>query len=142
MDATKQIEVDNAMLVYWGDGKAALGGNATAAVSAAVLKAGAAALDIPLYEHIGGARAYTLPVPGVICMGGSDRYSPNTRSGGKPSYAFMAYNFPTFSEASYAVGRCRGVGRRAQQAVPRAQMGAPTFPLAAGMVKHAVNCGI
>jgi len=102
MDATKQIEVDNAMLAYKGDGKAALGGNATAAVSAAVLKAGAAALDIPLYEHIGGARAYTLPVPGVICMGGSDRYSPNTRSGGKPSYSFMAYNFPTFSEASYA----------------------------------------
>ena len=55
MDASKQIEVDDAMLAYQGDGKAVLGGNATAAVSAAVLKAGAAALGIPLYEHIGGA---------------------------------------------------------------------------------------
>jgi enolase len=103
MDATKQIEVDNAMLAYGGgEGKAVLGGNATAAVSAAVLKAGAAALGMPLYEHVGGAYAYTLPVPGVGCLVGSDRYAPNTRSGGKPSYSFMAYGFGTFSEASYA----------------------------------------
>jgi enolase len=102
LDAAKQIEVDDAMLAYQGDGKAVLGGNATAAVSAAVLKAGAAALGIPLYEHIGGARAYTLPVPGVVSLVGSDRYAPNTRSGGKPSHSFMAYGFDTFSEASYA----------------------------------------
>ena len=102
LDASKQIEVDNAMLQYQGDGKAILGGNATAAVSAAVLKAGAAALGVPLYEHIGGAMAYTLPVPGASAFGGSDRYAPNTRSDVKPSYAFMAYDFPTFSEASYA----------------------------------------
>jgi len=102
MDASKQIEVDHAMLTYQGNGKAVLGGNATGAVSAAVLKAGAAALGIPLYQHIGGARAYTLPVPGVVCLVGSDRYSNNTRSGGKPSYAFMAYGFDTFSDASYA----------------------------------------
>jgi enolase len=102
MDATKQLALDNAMLAYEGNGKAVLGGNATAAVSAAALKAGAAALGIPLYEHIGGARAFTLPVPGVICLVGSDRYAPNTRSGGKPSYSFMAYDFPTFTEASYA----------------------------------------
>src|SRR5690349_8077264 len=36
MDATKQIQVDAAMLAHQGNGKAALGGNATAAVSAAV----------------------------------------------------------------------------------------------------------
>jgi enolase len=102
MDASKQIEIDNAMLSYQGNGKAVFGGNATAAVSAAVLKAGARALGIPLYEHIGGARAYTLPVPGAGAFGGSNRYAPNTRSGGKPSYSFMAYDFPTFSEASYA----------------------------------------
>ncbi len=102
MDASKQIEVDGAMLAYEGNGKAVLGGNATAAVSAAVLKAGAAALGLPLYQHIGGTRAYTLPVPGTICLVGSERYVPNTRSGGKPSYSFMAYGFSTFSEASYA----------------------------------------
>ena len=102
MDASQQIEIDNAMLSYQGDGKAVFGGNATAAVSAAVLKAGAAALGIPLYEHIGGARAYTLPVCGAGAFVGSDRYAPNTRSGGKPSYSFMAFDFGTFAEASYA----------------------------------------
>ncbi|MGI5915111.1 MAG: phosphopyruvate hydratase [Anaerolineae bacterium] len=103
MDAARQVEVDHAMLNIGGpDAKARLGGNATAAVSAAVLKAGAAALDVPLYQHIGGVTAFTLPVPGVICLVGSDRYGSGARSGGKPSYSFMAYGFDTFSDASYA----------------------------------------
>ena len=108
MDAAKQLEVDEAMLNIGGPGagqptaKVRLGGNATAAVSAAVLKAGAAALGIPLYQHIGGVTAFTLPVPGVIALVGSDRYGGGTRSGGKPSYSFMAYGFDTFAEASYA----------------------------------------
>lgn len=103
MDASRQLEVDHAMLNLGGpDAKLRLGGNATAAVSAAVLKAGAAGLDIPLYQHIGGVNAFTLPVPGTICLVGSDRYGSGARSGGKPSYSFMAYNFDTFSDASYA----------------------------------------
>ena len=101
MDASKQIEVDGVMLDI---GKNILGGNATGAVSAAVLKAGAAALGIPLYQHIGGANAYTLPVPGAICMSGSNRYGGGLgKSGGKPTMSFMAYDFPSFSEASYAL---------------------------------------
>ncbi len=103
LDATRQLQVDEAMLNIGGPGaKARLGGNATAAVSAAVLKAGAAALGIPLYQHIGGTTAFTLPVPGVIVLVGSDRYGGGARSGGKPSYALMAYGFDSFSEASYA----------------------------------------
>jgi enolase len=58
VDASKQIQVDGVMLGLEGDGKAVVGGNATAAVSAAVLKAGAAALGIPLYEHIEIGRAH------------------------------------------------------------------------------------
>ena len=139
MDATKQIEVDNAMLGYGeGQGKAVLGGNATAAVSAAVLKAGAAALELPLYQHIGGARAYTLPVPGVVCLVGSDRYSPNTRSGGKPSYSFMAYGFETFADASYAcwdISTEWGDVLNKKFKVPKIGMsGGPAVP--AGVVKH------
>ncbi len=99
MDASRQQTIDQAMLDI---GKLKVGGNATAAVSAAALKAGAASLDIPLYQHIGGANACTLPVPGVISLVGSDRYGSGARSGGKPSYAFMCYGFATFSEASYA----------------------------------------
>jgi enolase len=84
-------------------GKEVLGGNATGAVSAAVLKAGAASLGIPLYRHIGGVNAYTLPVPGAACLSGSRRYGGGKRAGGKPSHAFMAYDFATFSDASYAL---------------------------------------
>ena len=104
VDAAKQLEVDDRMLNLGGpDAKPRLGGNATAAVSAAALKAGAASLEIPLYQHIGGVNACTLPVPGEICFVGSDRYGGGKRSGGKPTYSFMAYGFDTFSEASYAV---------------------------------------
>lgn len=102
-DAANQQAADNAMLTLDGpEAKRRLGGNATAAVSAAVLKAGAAALGIPLYQHIGGAAACVLPAPGTIAMVGSDRYGSGDRSGGKPSYAFMAYDFDSFSDASYA----------------------------------------
>ena len=103
MDASRQLEIDDAMLNIGGPGaKERLGGNATAAVSAAVLKAGAASLGIPLYQHIGGVNACTLPVPGVISLVGSDRYGGGQRSGGKPSYSFMCYGFESFSDASYA----------------------------------------
>jgi enolase len=103
MDASRQLEVDQALLTLGGPGaKLRLGGNATGAVSAAALKAGAASLGIPLYQHIGGVNACTLPVPGVINLVGSDRYGSGERSGGKPSYSFMAYGFGTFAEASYA----------------------------------------
>lgn len=103
MDASRQAEVDAAMLNLGGpDAKSRLGGNATAAVSAAVLKAGAASLDIPLYQHIGGVNACVMPVPGVLALVGSRRYGGGARSGGKPSHSLMCHGFTTFSEASYA----------------------------------------
>jgi enolase len=104
LDAAKQLEIDDRMLNLGGsDAKLRLGGNAIAAVSAAALKAGAASLGIPLYQHIGGANARTLPVPGEISFVGSDRYGSGKRSGGKPTYSFTAYGFDTFSDASYAI---------------------------------------
>ena len=74
LDAANQRLIDRTMLDIVPDAKAKLGGNATAAVSAAVLKAGAAALGIPLYRHIGGANAMYLPVPGVAMVAGHERY--------------------------------------------------------------------
>jgi len=104
MNAAKQLEIDDVILNIRGsDAKGGLGGNATAAVSAAVLKAGAASLGIPLYQHIGGVNACILPVPGELGIVGSDRYGGGRRSGGKPSYSFMAYGFDSFADASYAV---------------------------------------
>ena len=96
------IEVDSAIIEVDGTPtKSNLGGNATASVSAATLFAGANSLGIPLYQHIGGVNACTLPVPGVITLLGSHRYGGGERSGGKPSYSMICYGFDTFSDASY-----------------------------------------
>ena len=103
MDAASQLMVDNAILSIMPDAKLHLGGNATAATSAAVLKAGANALGIPLYRHIGGSSAMYLPVPGVAMAAGDERYGGGiTTPGGKPTMSIMAYGFDTFSDASYA----------------------------------------
>jgi enolase len=103
MDASKQYEVDSAMLNICENAKEQIGGNAIAATSAAVLKAGAKSLEIPLYYHIGGVNAMYLPVPGVPAAAGHKRYggcvtTPDT----KPTYSFMCFGFDSFSEASYA----------------------------------------
>ena len=105
-----------ALLTLGGPGaKRRLGGNATAAMSAAALKAGAAALGIPLYQRIGGVGACTLPVAGELACVGSDRYGGGARSGGKPSYSFMAHGFSSFSDASYGdLGHLHRVAAGAQ----------------------------
>ncbi len=103
MDAAVQVQADDAMLNIGGpDAKQRLGGNATAAVSAAVLKAGAASLGIPLYQHIGGANAVVLPVPGAGSLNTIGRYGNVKHGGDKPSMEFTCYGFNTFAEASYA----------------------------------------
>lgn len=108
VDASKQWEVDRVLLELDGTpNKAKLGGNTTASVSAAALKAGAASLGIPLYQHIGGVNACTLPVPGVGILNTLERYGGEPIHGDKPSYAFMAYGFDTFSDASYACWQIR-----------------------------------
>jgi enolase len=103
MDVTQQRELDAAMLAIGGNGKEVCGGNAIAAVSAALMKAGAKALDIPLYRYIGGERAYKLPVPAAAAFIGDDRWGGGvTNPGFKPSVSFQSYDFTSFSEASYA----------------------------------------
>ena len=90
--------------------------------------AGAAALDIVLYRHIGGASACALPVPGVISLAGSDRYGSGARSGGNPSYAFMCYGFPSFSEApTPGGGTGAGHGRTPRGASHRISAGRCLF---------------
>jgi enolase len=63
-DALIQADVDQAMLDADGTAnKRKLGANALLAVSLATARAGAEALDIPLYSYLGGVNARTLPVP-------------------------------------------------------------------------------
>ena len=102
-DASDQHKIDNIMLNLMPDAKLKLGGNAIAAASAAVLKAGAAALDIPLYQHIGGSGAMYMPTAGVLIAVGSNRYGkPINNAGGKPTYSILLPGFSKFSDASYA----------------------------------------
>jgi len=85
------------------------GGNTTASVSAATLKAGAASLGIPLYQHIGGTAACLIPTPGVGILNTIAGYGGKAIHGDKPSYSFMTYGFNNFSEASYAAWQVRRI---------------------------------
>ena len=104
MDVTQQRAIDETMIKLDGTSdKSALGGNAIASVSAAVLKTAANSLGIPLYQHIGGVNACVLPVPCSGGFSGSKRYGGGPGStGDKPSHSFVCYGFKSFSEASYA----------------------------------------
>lgn len=71
MDATAQAAVDAALIALDGSGnKARLGGNATVAVSMAVLHAAAAAHGLPLYRYLAQERPPRLPLPEVQIFGG------------------------------------------------------------------------
>ena len=137
-DVTKQREIDGMLIELDGTpDKSNLGGNATASVSAAVLKAGAASLGIPLYQHIGGTNACILPTPGVIALVGSDRYGGGQRAGGKPSYSFMCYGFNTFAEASHGCYKVRRAYDKLVQQKFGVKVIGPQFPIVPpGMVKH------
>ena len=102
-DAADQRRIDGIMLELDGtSNKIKLGGNAIASVSGAVLKAGAASLGLPLYQHIGGVKACLLPNPDVPAIRGSTRYGGGQNSGGKPTYTFLCYGFESFTQAVYA----------------------------------------
>jgi enolase len=70
-DATEQIIVDKILSELDGtENKSKLGANAILGVSLAVAKAAANALDLPLYQYIGGVHARTLPVPMMNIING------------------------------------------------------------------------
>ncbi len=141
LDATRQREIDGVMIALDGTpNKTKLGGNATAAVSAAALKAGAASLGIPLYQHIGGVNACILPVPCAGAFGGSGRFGggpPGNSTGDKPSHSFVCYGFDTFSEASYAGWVVSREFRRVlREKIKVGSVESGYGGIAPGMVKH------
>jgi len=84
MDVTKQTEIDKLMVEVmdgtqndWGWSKSTLGANAILAVSMAICRAGAASMQIPLYEYIAYLAGrptdkFVLPVPSLnVINGGS-----------------------------------------------------------------------
>ena len=73
-----QRAIDHKMLALDGTPtKSKLGANAILGVSLACAQAAAKALNVPLYRYIGGANAYTLPVPMMnIVNGGAHSAAP------------------------------------------------------------------
>jgi enolase len=70
-DAQDQAGIDRAMIELDGtEGKSRLGANAILSVSLATAKAAAAEKGIPLYAHLGGIQADTLPVPMMNVING------------------------------------------------------------------------
>ena len=76
-DALSQRKIDLAMIDADGtDNKGKLGANAILGLSLAVSKAAAAALDLPLYQYLGGVGAHLLPVPMMNILNGG-RHADN-----------------------------------------------------------------
>jgi enolase len=71
MDASDQVKIDETLIDVDGTAnKSRLGANAILAVSLATAKAAAEDLGIPLYRHVGGVYARTLPVPMMNIVNG------------------------------------------------------------------------
>ncbi len=77
-DATDQRLVDRMLIELDGTpNKAKLGANAILGVSLATAYAASAALELPLYQYVGGCNAYTLPVPMMNIMNGGKHADNN-----------------------------------------------------------------
>lgn len=97
LDALDQVAIDNRMIELDGtDNKAKLGANAILAVSMAVARAAAEALDIPLYVYLGGFNAKTLPVPMMNIVNGGAHADNNVDV---QEFMVLPVGAPSFKEA-------------------------------------------
>ncbi|MBP8598358.1 MAG: phosphopyruvate hydratase [Selenomonas sp.] len=77
-DAADLSSIDQAMLAADGtEDKSKLGANAILAVSLASAKAAAASMGLPFYRYLGGAAAYSLPVPMMNILNGGAHAANN-----------------------------------------------------------------
>ena len=101
MDVTDQRALDLAMIAADGtDNKERLGANAMLGVSLAAAKAAAEAAALPLYRYLGGAGAYTLPVPCANIMNGGAHASNNVDF---QEFMVVPAGFESFAEALRSV---------------------------------------
>ncbi len=97
MDAFEQSRIDAALLELDGTAnKGRLGANALLAVSLAVSRACAASLDVPLYRHLGGVDARTLPVPLMNVLNGGKHADNNVDL---QEFMIVPHGAPSFREA-------------------------------------------
>jgi enolase len=96
-DAFDQVEIDQTMIdLDDTPNKSKLGANAILAVSLATARAAAAELEIPLYRHVGGINARTLPVPLMNIINGGAHADNNVDF---QEFMIVPAGAPSFSEA-------------------------------------------
>ena len=96
-DATDQVGLDEAMIALDGTpNKGRLGANAILGVSLATAVAAAKTLGVPLYRHIGGLRARTLPVPMMNILNGGKHAEGSSVD--MQEFMVMPVGAPTFRE--------------------------------------------
>jgi enolase len=97
LDAQDQAALDEHMIALDGTpNKGALGANAILGVSLAVAHAAANQLGLPLYRHIGGLAARTLPVPMMNILNGGKHAENSTDL---QEFMVLPVGAPTFAEA-------------------------------------------
>ena len=97
LNALDQALIDETMIKLDGTPtKSKLGANAILGVSMAVAKAAAEALDLPLYQYLGGFNAKALPVPMMNILNGGE-HADNTVD--LQEFMIMPVGAPSFKEA-------------------------------------------
>ncbi len=97
MDATNQRAIDMRMIELDATpNKANLGANAILGVSLAVARAASEALNLQLYQYIGGVNACTLPVPMMNILNGGKHADSNVDL---QEFMIMPVGAQSFSEA-------------------------------------------
>lgn len=97
LDALEQTLIDSTMIELDGTpNKGNLGANAILAVSMAVARAAAEALDVPLYTYLGGFNAKQLPVPMMNILNGGAHADNNVDV---QEFMVLPVGAPSFAEA-------------------------------------------
>jgi enolase len=97
VDARDQRRVDTLLIELDGTAnKGRLGANATLGVSLAAARAAAHALGLPLYRHLGGPEARTLPVPLMNVLNGGKHADNNVDL---QEFMIVPLGAPSFAEA-------------------------------------------
>jgi len=97
LDALDQLGLDQCLIKLDGTpNKANLGANAILAVSMAVARAAAEALDMPLYVYFGGFNAKVLPVPMMNIINGGEHADNNVDV---QEFMVIPVGAPSFKEA-------------------------------------------
>ncbi|MBA2443103.1 MAG: phosphopyruvate hydratase [Rubrobacter sp.] len=101
MDVTDQRTLDLAMIEADGtENKSRLGANALLGVSLAAAKAAAESAGLQLFRYLGGAGAYTLPVPCANILNGGEHAANNVDF---QEFMIVPVGFETYSEALRSV---------------------------------------